>query len=455
MTRAREEPIGDRFELLASLGQVADGTLPLERTVERLLELVVPAFADLALLDAVGAGGTLRRLGARVNAPNGSELAAALLRRRRVADAPVGVAWTMARGESQLLSPVTDDHVQAIASSEQDRELLQSLALRSALFVPLLARGRLLGVLACAVGASGRSYGAQDLRFAEVLAGRIALALDNAGLSETVGKLEQQLESTLANLAEAVLVRDRSGRIVFANGAVARLLGFQSVDEMESATSQQLMDRYDAFDEHGRRLALSDLPSAAAMQGEPAAPLLVRNVVRSTGVERWLMHKATPVFDQDEELALVVNVIEDLTDVKRAELAQRLLAEAGKELSSSLDYEQTLQRVARLAVPQLADWCGVRVRGTGDALEQVAVAHVDPRKVALAREFGERYPTRMTAATGVAEVVRSGDSRLVREITPEMIQAADASEQQVRLVRDLDMRSVIMVPLAVPGQPPL
>ena len=45
-----------------------------------------------------------------------------------------------------------------------------------------------------------------------------------------------------------------------------------------------------------------------------------------------------------------MSVIEDLTEVKRAELAQRVLAEAGQALSSSLDYEQTLQRVAELAV---------------------------------------------------------------------------------------------------------
>src|SRR5206468_11907820 len=98
--------------------------------------------------------------------------------------------------KAHLLSPVTEGHVRSIASGEEDLELLRSLALRSALFVPLRARGRILGVLACAVGQSGRRYEPGDVRFAEVLSGRIALALDNAGLSEMVGELEQQLEST-------------------------------------------------------------------------------------------------------------------------------------------------------------------------------------------------------------------------------------------------------------------
>ena len=123
---------------------------------------------------------------------------------------------------------------------------------------------------------------------------------------------------------------------------------------------------------------MADLPSTAAQRGERPEPLLVRNVIRASGQERWLLNKATPVFDGRGEVSLVVSVIEDLTEVKRAELSQRLLAQAGKELASSLDYEQTLQRIVTLAVPDLADWGAVVMRGDGDALRQVAAAHVDP-----------------------------------------------------------------------------
>ena len=57
-------------------------------------------------------------------------------------------------------------------------------------------------------------------------------------------------------------------------------------------------------------------------------------------------------------------MIEDVTDVKRAELGQRFLAEAGAVLASGLDYEQTLGKVADLAVPRLADWCSVTLPAT-------------------------------------------------------------------------------------------
>ena len=89
---------------------------------------------------------------------------------------------------------------------------------------------------------------------------------------------------------------------------------------------------------------------------------------------------------------MAVSVIEDVTEAKEAELRQRFLAQAGVTLASSLDYEETLQRVAQLAVPGLADWCAVDVADSNLRLQQVAVAHVDPDKVAFAREFRSRYP---------------------------------------------------------------
>ena len=450
-------PEGDRFALLAAAGEVADGTLLLANTAARLLGLVVPAFADVATLDSISPDGELHRLGSSVDAPRGrEELEAALLRRRPLPDAPVGLPRAIVSSESQLLVSVTDADLHAIASSDEDFELLCALELRSALFIPLRARGRAVGALALGVGTSGRSYDQDDLRFAEVLAGRIALALDNATLSQTVTGLERRLEATLTNLAEAVLVREPGGQIVFANSAAAGLLNLHSAQNVVDATPQQLMDLYDVFDEEGRRLALGDLPSSRAGQGEEAAPLLVRNIIRATGEERWLLHKATPVFDPDGSLSLIVSVIEDLTEVKRAELAQRVLAEAGQELSSSLDYERTLQRVAELTVPRLADWCAVAMR-QGDLLPQVALAHVDIGKVARVRDFEARHPAYLTDPTSAAEVVRSGEPLLIPEINGEVLSGATRTgeELELELARELKLRSVIVVPLAIADQPPI
>jgi len=443
----------ERFELLAGVARVSDGTMSLEETVDRLLGILVPGFCDLATIIAAGEGGAWSRLGARLGPPATAEDEQRMRARRQVSAAPFGIPGAR-EAVSLLVSPLTEEDLRTVALDDDDLELLRSFDLGSALFIPLRARGRTLGALACGLRRQRGSYDEDDLRFAEVLAGRVALALDSAGLSETVSGLERRFEVALQSLAEAVLVRDASGATVFANPAAAELLEVDSPDDVVGAPRGDFMRRYAVTDPTGRPLDLTEMPSAQAARGEYPGPLLVRNVNRATGRERWLMDKASPVFTSDGEVSLVVTVVEDVTEVKRAELTQRLLAEAGRELSSSLDYEQTLQGVARLAVPEFADWCGVRVRGAGDLLQQVAVAHVEPDKVALAREFGEKYPNRLSDPGGAAQVIRTGEPQLIH-VTEELLAAAQVGAEQLDFVRKLQMRSVLIVPLAVAGQSPI
>lgn len=129
----------------------------------------------------------------------------------------------------------------------------------------------------------------------------------------------------------------------------------------------------------------------------------------------------------------------------------RFLAEASAELASSLDYEATLARVARLAVPTFADWCAID-RVADGRLQRLAVAHVDPAKVELARELAERYPSDPDSPVGAWNVMRTGRSELIAEITDEMLVAGAQDEEQLRLARELQLRSAVTVPLIARGR---
>jgi signal transduction histidine kinase len=123
------------------------------------------------------------------------------------------------------------------------------------------------------------------------------------------------------------------------------------------------------------------------------------------------------------------------------------LARTSGLLGSSLDYEDTLRNVARMAVPRLADWCSVELGDGEHGSRQLAVAHVDPAKVALAEDMRRRFPPDPAAATGAASVMRSGQSRLFVEITDAMLVAGARSEEHLRLARELGLRSAIIVPI--------
>ena len=187
-------------------------------------------------------------------------------------------------------------------------------------------------------------------------------------------------------------MQDREQRLVYANEAAAETLGFPSVDALLGAAPQDLVSLADYYNEDGSPLTPEQYPSRRVLAGEEVGPQTVRVINRATGEERWRVNKPRGVLDARGETRLVVTVIEDITDQKRAELAQRLLARGGQALSSSLNYERTLQEVADLAVPSLADWCGVSMPDRHGLIAQVAVAHSDPEKVAFARSYSRALP---------------------------------------------------------------
>ena len=263
----------------------------------------------------------------------------------------------------------------------------------------------------------------------------------------------RQLTIVLDGLAEAVTVSDERGRTVYANDAAARLLHLTPEERDGGAAGTALMERFEVYDEHGAPVALEQLPGARVRAGElKPPPMLVRNVVKATGEERWLLNKTTAICDEDGRVVGVANVIEDVTQAKRAELAQRLLAQASDALAASLDYDATLQQVAGVAVPELADWCGVDVPGPGGIAQLVALVHRDAEKVALAKRMRALYPVPLDRSEGIATVMR-GDSRFVRlEIGDAELRAYAQDEQHFQMLRELGMASVVVVPLAAGGQ---
>ena len=296
-----------------------------------------------------------------------------------------------------------------------------------------------------------------DVRAAIVLIGGIFSVLAARTRAEAMRgeALGEQLTAALSNLAEAVVVQDREQRLVYANDAAATLFGFPSVNALLGATPEEVVSLADSFNEDGSPLTPEQYPSYRVLQGENVGPQKLRVINRATGEERWRVSKARGVLDARGEPRLVVTVIEDITEQRRAESAQRLLARAGAALSSSLHYEGTLQDVADLAVPTLADWCGVSIPDRHGAIKQVAVAHSDPEKVAFARRYSERYPQRTSDEGGAAQVLRDGRVQLIAEISDELLEAAVQDPEQRELLRDIGMRSAISVPITAASGTPI
>jgi PAS domain S-box-containing protein len=446
--RERTQRDRERFAVLAATGEIADGTRDLATTVAALNELLVPTIADVCVVDAISAG-EIRRLAVRAAGPRGDEIAATFASRPPLLPDDPRIPQ-----QPFLAERVGDELLCALAEDEHELERLRAAQVLSALVVPLRARGRRLGALSLLVTTqSQRRYGVEDLEFATVLAGRAALALDNAGLFAELETIEAQLTAVLSTLTEAVTVQHTGGALIYANEAAARMLGYASAQELLATPIEAIVNAYESTNEDGSPVRTEDLPGRRLLAGErEPAPLVVRVVDRRTGRVDWRVSKASGVYDAGGELKLVVNVIEDITEVKRAELTQRTLARAGELLSSSLDYERTLQQVAELAVPELADWCTVSIPDAHGIVRAVAVAHVDPEKVALARRIGQRYPSRTDEPAGVAQLLRDGLPQVVNDIPPEMLSAAAHDEEHLELLVGVGLQAGLSVPMTAGGK---
>ena len=182
-------------------------------------------------------------------------------------------------------------------------------------------------------------------------------------------------------------------------------------------------------------------------------PMRVRD--RPVGVISLMRGAASPPLGEAdvrmaEELAhraeMAVDNARLFGEAQRERSAMVFLAEASALLSSSLDYDITLERLAQLVVPRFADWCSVEVIEEGDT-RSVTVAHVDPAKVQLARELRLRFPRDPDGPSGVALVLRTGRNVLYPEISDEMLQQGARDAAHLEALRALGMRSVLIVPL--------
>ncbi|HLW37918.1 MAG TPA: PAS domain-containing protein, partial [Candidatus Eremiobacteraceae bacterium] len=136
----------------------------------------------------------------------------------------------------------------------------------------------------------------------------------------------------------------------------------------------------------------------------------------------------------------------DITERARAREQLSFLAEAGRVLSLSLDPSTTLERIASLAVPRIADWCAVDVVGEDGEVKSIAVLHADTSKTDIAREL-RAYPQQGDDSRGLRRVLRTGKPELYDNIPDEMLVQAARDERQLWLLRELGMRSAIIVPL--------
>ena len=199
----RERRARQRFQILADIAAVSDAGAPLEETFEAICAILVPRIADFCMIDVLDENRVPRRAAVRVAAGAKPEFERGLAERKP--STPPRMVADESSLEPRFYERVSEDDVRGLSHDDEDFEFLRRLGMRSAITVALQARGEVTGALTIAVAWSGRRYKRGDSRFAWILSGRVALALDNAGLFAGLERAERARAEIAETLQRALL----------------------------------------------------------------------------------------------------------------------------------------------------------------------------------------------------------------------------------------------------------
>ncbi|MEH2320982.1 PAS domain S-box protein [Nostoc sp.] len=257
-------------------------------------------------------------------------------------------------------------------------------------------------------------------------------------LRESEGKFRSVVESNMIGIG----FWDRDGSITDANDALLNMVGY-SREELVSG-----------------KLNWQNLTPTEYLPLDEQALTQIQDSFFCTPYEKEYIRKdgsRLPILVGGSHFEGTVNrgafFVLDITERKQAEERLGYIAQISSLFSTSLDYEQTLQQIAKISVPQLADWCSVDILNEDGSIRRLPIAHADPSKGDLARKLEQYIPDPKGAnaltlpAFGIAKVLQTRQPELVSEVSDSLLVATTQNHEHLELIRQIGIKSLMIVPL--------
>src|SRR4051794_11406361 len=277
----RERPVFDAesaLRFLAEASSVLGGSLNYEDTVQRVANLLVPRIADWAGIDVLEEDGTTRQITTKLEDPELQEFLLSMRGRYRTgSDQTQGTQAALRDNRSILVRDTVLLPSVQLGAREQD--LYERLNACSYMIVPLIARGRTLGAVTLISRRDDRRYAAVDLAFAEHLARRFALAIDNARLYDEAQRSLALLDTLFATAPVGLAFFDHELRYMRINEALAQINGLSVAEHLGRSINEVLPEATQDVVGHIRHVLetgepLTDLEVQVATQRDPGRPRL-------------------------------------------------------------------------------------------------------------------------------------------------------------------------------------
>jgi len=346
------------LHFLAQASKTLSFLVDYKSTLQRVANLAVPHFADWCAVDMLDAEGSLQRLAVAHVDPAKVQLAEELYHRYPPnPDTPYGVANVLRTGFAEFSADISDSILEEAAQDEEHLRILQELALKSYMCVPLRAKTKILGVITFVNGQSGRRYGTADLQMAEDLAHRAAIAIENARLYQEGREADQRKDEFLAMLAHELrnpLAPIRSGLDILA---------------MDAGSRQEIISLMQEQVEHVVRLVDDLMDVSRIMRGKVE---LRKETLEVGDLLRRSVQAIRPTIDNLQQ-ELIVSLPDDplyldADPVRLVQVLENLLNNASKYMDTGGRIELTAVREDNQAV--------IVVRDSGIGIERDLLPYV-------------------------------------------------------------------------------
>ncbi|HEY6543178.1 MAG TPA: PAS domain-containing sensor histidine kinase [Ktedonobacteraceae bacterium] len=249
---------------------------------------------------------------------------------------------------------------------------------------------------------------------------------------------EERFRALIQHSADAIQLISADGKILYSSDSVERVLGYKPEEIQGDGPAQHLHpDDFPRFME--RFTALLQKPG-----GQDTLEYRVRH---KNGSWAWIEATGSNYL-HDPQIQAIVGNFRNITQRKQIEERQRLLNEASEKLVTSLDHQITLQEIAQLLVPSMADYCRIALLDNQGQIKEIAVNHIEPEKIALVRELYEQYKDRESSTYGLNSLLETGQPELISAVTPEVVApSAQENPAMLPIINALGLTSYMGTPL--------
>lgn len=261
-------------------------------------------------------------------------------------------------------------------------------------------------------------------------------------LEDRLRMAEAKSSGILSISADAIISIDEDQRITLFNEGAERIFGYSRAEALGAPLDLLIPERLRAL--HRQHVAgFAAGRTVARMMGEPGSMI----VGLRKGGEEFPADASISKLDVAGKTVLTV-ALRDITDQKRTENEQRFLAEVGLLLTTTLDAEETLARIAALAVRDLADLCIVDIVENDHAVRRLKVACRDPSRTWLC-ELLTRIPLERHRPFLTRSVLETRRPFVLQRPSAEVLASLAQSEEHERALRAAEIHSMVAVPLLV------